>query len=63
MSMIGESTYKSIKEKWRKEMLSAFDIQVKRNFAGEDREFSIELRGVGDNSNLNATGDVIPLKP
>ena len=63
MSMIGESTYNNIKEKYRKKMLSAFDVQVKRNFAGEDKEFSVELKGVGDNSELNAIDDIIPLKP
>lgn len=61
-SIVGESTYNGIREKHRKRMLSDFDVQVKRNFSGEDKESSVELRGVGDHSEFGIFDDTIPLK-
>ena len=47
---VGETQFKGIRSKHRKRMMLDFDVQVKRNFAGEDKMTSVELRDVEDNS-------------
>lgn len=46
---VGETQFKGIRSKHRKRMMLDFDVQVKRNFAGEDKKTSVELRDVEDN--------------
>lgn len=46
---VGEKQFEDIKSKHRKRMMLDFDVQVKRNFAGEDKKTSVELRDVEDN--------------
>ena len=45
---VGEKQFEDIKSKHRKRMMLDFDVQVKRNFAGEDKKTSVELRDVED---------------
>lgn len=46
---IGDTKYYEIRAKYRNKMLLDFDVQVKRNFVGDDKKASVELRTVEDN--------------
>ena len=48
---VGEKQFEKIEPRYRKRMMLDFEVQVKRDFAGDDEKTYIELRGVDDNPN------------
>jgi hypothetical protein len=62
-TIVGEAQYNSIRQKSRKLMLREFEEGVKRSFTGNNRNFSVDLRGVEDNPAAGVIDDTITLKP
>lgn len=60
-SKIGDSQYESIREGNKKAMMREFDQRVKRNFAGDDKRCSVDLRGVEDNAEMGIEDETILL--
>ncbi|KAK7701749.1 hypothetical protein SLS57_011631 [Botryosphaeria dothidea] len=59
---LGNKQFESINERYRARMFSEFE-GVKRCFAGNDKEYSVDLIGVEENEEAGITGDTILLKP
>lgn len=59
---LGNKQFESVNERYRARMFSEFE-GVKRCFAGNDKEYSVDLIGVEENEEAGITGDTILLKP
>ncbi|KAF2643572.1 actin-like ATPase domain-containing protein [Massarina eburnea CBS 473.64] len=62
-TIVGEEEYKAIKERDKKKMLQEFELSVKRTYSGDDKPYSVDLRGVQDNLDDGIDDDTITLKP
>ncbi|KAJ4292499.1 hypothetical protein N0V90_009161 [Kalmusia sp. IMI 367209] len=62
-TIVGEDQYNSIKERDKKKMIQEFELAVKRTYSGDDKPYSVDLRGVEDNPNEGIDDDTITLKP
>lgn len=63
-TLVGETQFRNIKEKHRKRMMNDFEYGIKRCFRGKnDPEYSVELRGVKDDSKNGIFDDTIVIKP
>ncbi|KAI1660440.1 hypothetical protein F4813DRAFT_400656 [Daldinia decipiens] len=62
-ALIGEKQYSQIKEVSKKKMLKEFEFGIKRSFMGDDnKDYSVDLRGVEDNEDEGIVDDNVPLK-
>ncbi|KAI1464857.1 uncharacterized protein F4812DRAFT_462181 [Daldinia caldariorum] len=62
-ALIGEKQYAKIKEVSKKKMLKEFEFGIKRSFMGDDnKDYSVDLRGVEDNEEEGIVDDNVPLK-
>ncbi|KAF1830154.1 actin-like ATPase domain-containing protein [Decorospora gaudefroyi] len=62
-TIVGESEWNSIKDKSKKKMMREFELAIKRCYAGDDQEYSVDLQGVEDNPEEGIDDDTITLKP
>ncbi|KAI0517987.1 hypothetical protein F5B22DRAFT_654313 [Xylaria bambusicola] len=62
-TIVGEEAYSYIKQVNKNKMLREFEFGVKRAFDGaEDKDYSVDLKGVEDNIEEGIVDDTIPLK-
>jgi hypothetical protein len=47
--MVGETQWDDMKDKAKKKMMSEFELSIKRCYAGDDQQYSVDLQGVEDN--------------
>ncbi|KAL9085632.1 MAG: hypothetical protein Q9165_007533 [Trypethelium subeluteriae] len=61
-TIVGESAYARLKQKAKATMFGEFEHQVKRQYSGEDKDFSVQLYGVDDNVDVGIVDDTVILK-
>jgi hypothetical protein len=62
-TLVGEAEYNKTREKARMMMLRDFENSVKRCYTGDNKVYSVDLRGVDDNPDVGIQDDTIKLKP
>ncbi|KAH7125733.1 hypothetical protein B0J11DRAFT_506551 [Dendryphion nanum] len=62
-TIVGENEWKQIKDKSKKKMMKEFEESIKRCYAGDNQEYSVDLQGVDDNPQEGIDDDTITLKP
>ncbi|KAF2870470.1 hypothetical protein BDV95DRAFT_607638 [Massariosphaeria phaeospora] len=62
-TIVGEDAYNSLRDRDKKKMLLEFELSVKRCYSGDDKPYSVDLRGVEDNPKEGIDDDTITLKP
>lgn len=62
-TIVGEDQWQQIKDKPKKKMMKEFELSVKRCYAGDNQEYSVDLQGVEDNPEEGIDDDTITLKP
>ncbi|KAI1123685.1 hypothetical protein F5Y10DRAFT_285795 [Nemania abortiva] len=63
MGLVGQEVYAGTKQANRNKMLQDFEFGVKRAFDGSDNnDYSVDLKGIGDNEEEGIVDDTIPLK-
>lgn len=60
--VVGEHQYADLKDKAKKKMIREFETAVKRAYAGDDKDYSVDLQGVEDNLKEGINDDTITLK-
>ncbi len=61
--LVGERQYDELREKVKRMMLLEFEMSVKRCFTGDDKKYSVDLRGVEDSPQEGIEDETIPLAP
>lgn len=62
-TIVGEEQWGEIKDKAKKKMMSEFELSIKRCYAGDDQQYSVDLQGVEDNPQEGIDDETITLKP
>lgn len=62
-TIVGEDEWSSIRDKSKKKMMREFELSIKRCYAGDNQEYSVDLQGVEDNPQEGIDDDTITLKP
>ncbi|KAI0118627.1 hypothetical protein GGR51DRAFT_570436 [Nemania sp. FL0031] len=63
ISLVGQEVYAEIKQANKNKMLRDFEFGVKRAFDGSnDKDYSVDLKGIHDNEEEGIIDDTIPLK-
>jgi hypothetical protein len=53
----------SVKDKAKKKMMGEFELSIKRCYAGDNQQYSVDLQGVDDNPQEGIDDETIGLKP
>ncbi|KAJ8131335.1 hypothetical protein O1611_g2287 [Lasiodiplodia mahajangana] len=63
IGLVGQEAYAGIKQANKNKMLRDFEFGVKRAFDGsDDKDYSVDLKGIDDNEEEGIVDDTIPLK-
>ncbi|KAJ4398854.1 hypothetical protein N0V91_009905 [Didymella pomorum] len=60
--IVGESQWKQLKPKSKQKMMLDFENSIKRSYAGDDKQFTVDLQGVEDNASVGIDDETITLK-
>ncbi|KAF2034234.1 actin-like ATPase domain-containing protein, partial [Setomelanomma holmii] len=61
--VVGEEQWANTKDKAKKKMMREFELSIKRCYAGDDQQYSVDLQGVEDNPQESIDDETIGLKP
>lgn len=62
-TIVGKDEWEKLRDKSKKSMMKDFELSIKRCYAGDDQEYSVDLQGVDDNPEEGIDDDTITLKP
>ncbi|KAH7081489.1 hypothetical protein BKA63DRAFT_462626 [Paraphoma chrysanthemicola] len=62
-TVVGEEQWMSVKDKAKKKMMGEFELSIKRCYAGDNQQYSVDLQGVDDNPQEGIDDETIGLKP
>lgn len=60
---MGEKQWEGLKDKSKKKMMTNFEMAIKRCYAGDDQQFSVDLQEVEDDPAVGIEDETIVLKP
>lgn len=61
-TVVGEHQYAGLKEKSKQKMMKEFETAVKRSYAGDSKDYSVDLPGVDDDLAEGIDDDTVTLK-
>lgn len=61
-NIVGEEQWGTLKVRSKQKMMSEFE-SIKRAFAGDDQQFSVDLQGVKDNPDEGIEDETITIRP
>ncbi|KAG9206733.1 hypothetical protein G6514_000018 [Epicoccum nigrum] len=62
-TIVGESQWKGLRLKSKQKMMHEFEMSVKRSYAGDGQQFSVDLQDVEDNPSVGIDDETITLEP
>lgn len=62
-TIVGESQWAGLRDKPKQRMMADFEMSIKRCYAGDEQQYSVDLQDVKDNPEVNIDDETITLKP
>jgi hypothetical protein len=59
---VGEKQWEGLKDKSKKKMMTNFEMAIKRCYAGDDQQFSVDLQEVEDDPAVGIEDETIVLR-
>jgi hypothetical protein len=62
-NIVGEKQWGGLKVKSKQKMMHEFEMSIKRSYAGDEQQFSVDLQGVEDSPDEGIEDETITLRP